>query len=258
MEPLIDVTLAEQQRPIEPLPKQIGTGPTGKAALAAGAAALNVWVPGITVPEAGVTAALQALGDKLSKQQEARLFELRESASLVTELPVEEVVHQLTAREDLVLLAAEAIDVARRSRLSGKATAPGRCLGNMLNDDARIDTESIWLRIIAVVEPPHLWLLKSVMDSTGPDGVRERRKNAAGTGQPGRNTASLADVGRSLGLEGAASLPLLQDLVSCGLVFTDDIRHMRWTILEVIDQEIYVTLLAPQLLRRLAQAASAE
>lgn len=239
------------QHPIEPLPKQLGTGPVGKAALAAGAAALNAAVPGISVPTAGVAAALQALGEKLNKQQEARLLELLESASRETALTAEEVVKQLTEREDLVLLAAEAIDAARRSRLLGKAAALGRCLGSILNDDARVETESIWLRIIATVEPAHLRLLKSFMHRSR---ISSEQRPASRSSLAVR-TASLIEAAWDLGLTGITALPLVQDLVKCGLIWTEAPSQVKGTLGQMNDQEIHVTLLASQLLRRLAEAA---
>lgn len=161
----------EPQRDLQPLPRQIGTGALGKAAVAAGAAALNAYMPGVAIPVAAATAALQSLGDKLGKQQEARLFELLESASKETCLSADEVVRLLTEREDLVLLTAEAVDAARKSRLGLKATALGRSLGAIINDDALIDPESVWIRILAAVEPPHIRILKLFLEHTGTMGT---------------------------------------------------------------------------------------
>ncbi|WP_193341954.1 hypothetical protein [Pseudarthrobacter sp. AB1] len=47
-------------------------------------------------------------------------------------LSVEEVVEQLIERDEIVLLAAEAIDAARRTRLPGKARALGASRGSLL------------------------------------------------------------------------------------------------------------------------------
>ncbi|WP_247041960.1 hypothetical protein [Arthrobacter rhizosphaerae] len=71
----------EMHPEIDPLPEQALSGSAGKIILAAGAAALNAVIPGITVPVAVGMAALDGLREKLSKQQEARLAQLLQSAS---------------------------------------------------------------------------------------------------------------------------------------------------------------------------------
>lgn len=230
----------------QPLPPQVGTGPLGKAAVAASAAALNALMPGAAVPIAAGTAALQSLGDRLGKQQEARLFELLESASTETRLSPDEVIRRLTEREDLVLLTAEAIDAARRSRLSVKAAALGKSLGAIINDDALIDPESVWIRIVGSVEPPHIRILKLFLEHTA----------TMGTGSKlwGRTVPlKISEVGEKLGL-GEAVLPLVQDLLAAGLLATAGVASVDNGVPDVFGQSIHATSLGAQLFARLSVA----
>lgn len=233
---------------LPPLPKQAGTGPLGKGTIAGGAAALNVLVPGIAIPVAGVVAALQALGDRLNKQHEERLFELLESAAEVAALTPESVVRKIIARQDLVLLTAEAVDSARRTRVQGKARLLGRSLGAILTDDARIDPESIWLRIMGVVEPVHLRLLHLIL---GPNN---------GT-SPGKWAPSfpltVEDIGYRLGLREAV-LPVVQDLLRAGLVIHPSGNGLSFGSPDAFGQSIQATQLGAELFDRLSMAEPAD
>ena len=87
--------------------------------------------PPVTIPLAGAGAALQAVGDRLNTLQHVRTSELLAAVSTESSLTPEKVVRALLDRDDLVLLAAEAIDAARRSRLPGKAATLGQSLGSV-------------------------------------------------------------------------------------------------------------------------------
>lgn len=157
---------------------------------------------------AGASAGLQAVGERLNALQHERTSALLSAASAESSLTVEEVVQQLVDRDDLVLMTVEALDAARRTRLQGKADALGRSLGTILLDDALIDQESIWIRIMGIIEPAHVRLLSLFL---GPNN---------GT-RPGRWAPGFAltvdEVGLRLNLREAA-LPLVQDLLGAGLV----------------------------------------
>ncbi|WP_416405462.1 hypothetical protein [Arthrobacter sp. LFS091] len=200
-----------------PLPEQIGTGPLGKGAVAASAAAVSIAFPPIAIPVAGVTAALQAYGDRLNKHQQERIDQVVGAASGKSGLTPIELINRCTEDEDLRLAFAEAVDAARRSRLQGKAASLGNALGAILSDDALIDQETVWIRILSVVEPPHIRVLRGwVYPSTEP-----------GSDTPAwssNGTRAVFDVAGQLSI-GHGILPLVQDLIGAGLLMAPLIMH---------------------------------
>lgn len=246
-----------EREAIEPLPQQVGLGPAGKVSMAAAAAGLNLAIPGITVPTAAVTAGILALGDKLNKQQERRLLEVLKAAAEETGMDAEDVIQHLLGRDDLVLLAAEAIDAARRSRLEGKARALGQSLGSILADDALIDLESVWIRILSVVEPPHIRILGMFLEHTATMGSGSK---LWGTG----TILKVSQIGDRLGLKEAV-LPLIEDLTRSGLLMNPGAEGMETEeegIFELppdaFGQPIKATTLGAQLFARLSVAGLAE
>ena len=242
---------------IEPLPQQVGLGPGGKASMAAAAAGLNLAIPGITVPTAAVTAGILALGDKLNKQQERRLLEVLKAAAEKAGTNAEEVIQHLLEREDLILLAAEAIDAARRSRLEGKARALGQSLGSILADDALIDLESVWIRILSTVEPPHIRILGMLLEHTATMGTGSE---LWGTGP----MLKVSDIGDRLGLQEAV-LPLIEDLMRSGLLMdpgaeglvTED-EGIYELAPDAFGRPVKATTLGAQLFARLSVAGLAD
>ena len=136
---------------IEPLPRQAGRGPVGKGITAGVTSIVAASFPAATPLIVGLSASLQAVGDQLEKHQEVRLSELLNSAGAECGLTPEGVVRQLAEDEDLCLLAAEAFDAARRTRLPHKAAALGASLGSILTDATLIDLEAVWIRIISIL-----------------------------------------------------------------------------------------------------------
>lgn len=195
---------------IDPLPQQYGLGVTGVAALATGVAILSAAYPPVTIPLAGAGAALQAVGERLNTLQHVRTSELLAAASAASSLTPEDVVRELLDRDDLVLLAAEAIDAARRSRLPGKAATLGESLGAILADDALVDLESVWIRILSVVEPLHVRILGMFLEHTATMGTGSK---LWGVGPMLR----VSDIGDRLGIHEAV-LPLIEDLTRSGLL----------------------------------------
>lgn len=198
-----------EREAIEPLPQQVGLGPAGKASMAAAAVGLNLAIR-VSLFLLAVTAGILALGDKLNKQQERRLLEVLKAAAEETGMDAEDVIQHLLGRDDLVLLAAEAIDAARRSQLEGKARALGQSLGSILADDALIDLESVWIRILSVVEPPHTRILGMFLEHTATMGSGLK---LWGTG----TILKVSQIGDRLGLQEAV-LPLIEDLTRSGLL----------------------------------------
>lgn len=195
---------------INPLPHQYGLGPVGKGVLASVVALVGAAYPPAAIPLAGAGASLQAVGERLNALQQARTAELLTAASQESDLSFEKVVEELLERDDLVLLAAEAIDSARKTRLPGKAKALGQSLGALLADDALIDLESVWVRIISVVEPPHIRILGMLLEHTTTMGTGSKLWGAG-------TILKVSAIGDRLGLQEAV-LPLIEDLTRTGLV----------------------------------------
>ncbi|MFC9334007.1 MULTISPECIES: hypothetical protein [Arthrobacter] len=235
----------------DPLPHQYGLGATGKGTLASAVAFLSAAYPAAAIPLAGAGAALQAVGERLNTLQEVRTSEVLAAASKESSLSAEEVVRELIERDDLVLLATEAIDAARRSRLPGKAATLGQSLGAILADDAVLDLESVWIRIVSVVEPPHIRILGLFLEHTG----------TMGTGSTlwGRKADphTVEEVGERLGL-GEAVLPLVQDLLAAGLLASAGVAGVHSGVPDAFGQSIHATTLGAQLFARLSQAGLVE
>jgi hypothetical protein len=230
----------------EPLPKQVGLGPVGKGVAAASASALAAAFPASGAVIAGVVAAMHSFGDKLNRQKDERTIELLESASAESALSPEDVVRRLIDNDDLALIAAEAIDAARRSRLKNKAAALGKSLGSILADDALIDLESVWIRIIATVEPAHIRVLEFFLEHTGTMGTGS---TLWGTGR----MAKVSEVGEQLGLQ-EAILPLVQDLIGAGLLMDPGAPGMTYEMPDAYGKTFKATPLGAQLFARLSDA----
>lgn len=238
---------ANRSSPIERLPAQFGTGPTSQGAIAAAVAFLSTAYPSAAVAVAAVGAFLPALGQKLNDIQNARTEELLAGAVTESALTPESVVRQLVERDDLSLLAAEALDAARRTRLPGKASTLGRCLGSILADDAQIDVESIWVRIISTVEPPHIRVLKFLLEQNATMGTGSTLWGAGAE-------LTVTEMGARLGLDEAV-LPLVQDLLGAGLVWTQDVVTSKTGGAPgAFDQVVQATKLGAQLFARLSQS----
>jgi hypothetical protein len=197
----------EMEPDFEPLPDQVGTGDGAKAVLAVGGALLAGDVSGASVPVA--VALLESWREKFQKHQEKRREDLVRAASTESSLDPEEAVRRIADDDRLTFLALEALEAACRTRLDNKAAALGRSLGKILQDDARIDKESIWIRILSVIEPPHIRVLQYF--------VIGRKLRVGGTYWTPKGDVSVRTVSEGLGLEDAV-LPLIQDLLRCGLL----------------------------------------
>ncbi|QSZ47206.1 hypothetical protein [Arthrobacter sp. D5-1] len=242
-------TNSSDEQAIPPLPKQVGTGPTGRGVVSAAGALASSVVPGIAVPVAGVTAALQAFGAKLNEHQEARIDETIQEASRAGGLTPEEVISHCMDDENRMLLFAEAVDAARRTRLKSKPKLLGRSLGNLLTDDALIDQEAIWIRILSAVEPPHVRVLTEFMM---PNVLRD------GGVWMGRPSMVVSGIAYRLGLH-EAILPLIQDLHGSGLLMVGTTTHElslsegNFETPSGYDQELKATGLGVELMNRLEE-----
>ncbi len=242
--------MSEEQPAIEPLPHQHGLGPTGKAALAAGVALLSAAYPPAAVPLAGIGAGLQALGEKFNSLQQTRTAELLAAASEESSQSLEDVVASLIARDDLALMAAEAIDAARRSRLPGKARVLGQSLGSILADDSLIDLESVWIRVLTAIEPPHVRIMGLFLEHTGTMGTGSK---LWGKG----TTVKVSHIGEKLGL-GQAVLPLIQDLIRSGCLMDPGVNGMTSQTPNAYEQSLVATDVGAQLFARLSVAGIEE
>lgn len=229
---------------------QLGTGDGAKFVLAAGGAALGALAPAVGGPIAVTVAGLEMLRERLQKHQEKKQETVLQAASGQAAIDPADVVRRICESDDLALLAAEVLDAARRTRLRGKPASLGRSLGAILLDDARIDKESIWIRILAVVEPPHIRVLKHFV-------IGQVMRNGSTYWKPGVNV-SVRTVSDRLGLEDAA-LPLVQDLLRCGLLMnpggidggTPDSVYTP----DSLNEELRATWLGAELFTRLESSA---
>jgi hypothetical protein len=240
---------------IENLPEQAGLGPVGKGAIAAAGAFLAAAYPPAAVPLAASFAAIQGLGEKLSKIQEERTQELIKSAATVSGLTPDDVVHQLVDRTEFILLTAEAVDASRRSLLEAKCRALGRSLGTILTDDALIDLETVWVRVLSVVEPPHLRVLSLFIGQRGEHAADPRAWSVG-------SVLTVSTAGRILGLHHAV-LPLVEDLIRCGLLMDPGAEGMDtestggfYEIPDAFDRPMKATSLARELMARLVAAGA--
>lgn len=237
----------EENPPLESLPPADRARTVGQGALAAAVELVSVAYPSAAIILTGAGAFLPAIGKKLAEIQSERTEELLAGVIAESALTAEDVVTQLIERDDLAFLAAEALDAARRSRLAGKGAVLGRSLGSILNDDALIDAESVWIRIVSVIEPPHIRILGLFLNHTA--------TMVSGSKLWGRKSSprTIDEVGEVLGL-GEAVLPLVQDLLSVGLLATPGVASIDMGIPDVFGQSIHATTLGAQLFARLTIA----
>jgi hypothetical protein len=243
---------SDDGRDIEALPEQVGTGALGKAMLAAGVGLLSAAFPPGAVAFAAMGAATQEIGESLNRIQKERTGELLWHAALKSALTPDEVVQRLLADDEHTLLAAEALDAARRTRVKEKTRALGESLGAIVADDAAIDPESIWVRILTSIERPHVRLLSLFLHGS-------TLKNGAKYWRPG-SAITVREAGDKLGLADAV-LPLIQDLVRCGLVISPGIDGGSAAepelALDGLNQKMTATWLGPELFLRLKMEVSA-
>lgn len=236
---------------IEAMPHQPGVGIVGKAALATSVAMLSAVDPSSAIFLAGAGAGLQAIGEKLNLITQARRTEFLDGAAQEASLTPEDIIQALLENDHLALLAAEAIDAARKSRLPGKAGLLGRSLGAILVDDSLIDVESLWVRIISSVEPPHIRILGMLVRQNGEHGGGSKLYCADGV-------LIVSEIGERLGLHEAV-LPLVQDLTSNGLVMHPGAEAMNpetglYSPPDAYGQPLKATPLGGQLFSRLSVA----
>lgn len=236
----------EEDPAIEEPTAQVGAGPWGDAALTAGASLLGGMLPPAAPYIAGGVVLLRELGKKVSGHVAKRDGLLLDSGSRASGLDPAILVERLLLDEELTMLAASAIDAARRSRMPEKARMLGRCLGTLAADDARIDEEALWVDIIARIERPHLKVASLFVG----DGGR------FGTGQPlplilpPKNPES---IGEATGL-GALVMPLIQDLLLVGILIKPGAEGMTYGMPDAYKEGVKAGPLVGELLSRLWEA----
>lgn len=199
---------------IEVLPPQYGTGDVGNVAMAGAITALSAAIPPAAIVIAMAGASLLAWGERLGKVDQERTGELIWYAATKSNLPPEELVEKLLKDDNFILLATEALEAARRTRIKEKIKALGDSLGALVADDARIDSESIWIRILSSIEGPHVRLLSLFLNGS-------RLKDGSTYWKP-VGPVNVRDAANTLGLEDAV-LPLVQDLLRNGLIMSPGI-----------------------------------
>ncbi len=232
---------------IEPLPPQVGRGAAGKGMSAAVTSLLATAFPPAAPAIVGGSAAMQAFGDRLNQQQQESLTTVVRNAQEECGLTPESVILRLAEDEDLCLLAAEAIDAARRSRLRTKAAALGSSLGSIISDATLIDLESVWIRILSTVEPSHVRILALFLENTATMGSGS---TLWGQGKAWR----VHEIGTETGLHEAA-LPLVQDLMRAGLLMDPGDSGLRMGKANAFSSVFVATPLGSQLFARLSIAS---
>ncbi|WP_405472636.1 hypothetical protein [Paenarthrobacter ilicis] len=243
----------ENEGGVEPLPKQVGFGPLGKAIAAGTVTGLgSIATAGGALPIAiglsAANAATQEIASRMKKIHDEREAELLGHAAATSSLSAEELIRRILGDEDLTLLAAEAVDAARRTRLKEKVRALGHSLGTIVADEARVDPESIWIRILGSLERSHIRLLGLFLSN-------KKLLNGGTYWRPG-SAITVREAGVHLGLEDAV-LPLIQDLVRFGLIMSPGVdidggsASSSPIAADGLNEKMTATWLAPQLFVRL-------
>lgn len=241
------------QDPYEPLPPQVGFGPVGKGVTAAAVAGLTASTGPLAPFISGAFVAIEAHGKKLRDKVAERDLGLFTAASEQAKLPVEQTIQKIAEDDRLLILSGIAMDAARRTPMKEKARMLGRCIGSIIDDDALVDPESIWVDIIAAVEPVHIRVLMHFVTHI-PDketGVQVWHRG------PKRN---LKNAARITGL-GDLVLPLAQDLVQVGLLQvppefdggSPSTSPLVISSVRTTDAEFRATSLAIEFLRRIEE-----
>lgn len=240
----------EENPPIEERIAQVGAGPWGDAALAAGASLLGGLVPPAAPYIAGGVVLLRDLGKRVSGHVAKRDELLLDSGSRASGLDPAILIERLLGDEELTMLAAAAIDASRRSRMPEKARMLGRCLGAIASDDARIEEEELWVSIIARIERPHIKVASLFVGEGG----------KFGTGQPLPlilPPKSPEEIGEATGL-GPLVMPLIQDLLLTGILIKPGVEGMTYQVPDAYKEGVKAGPLAGELLSRLWDAQSEE
>ncbi|GAB3065048.1 hypothetical protein [Pedococcus soli] len=127
-----------------------------RSGIAVGIAALSTANPVMGLAAAAVGPALELAVEKWREQVARRSAQTMAAAAAVSGLGVDDVIDRLIAMPEGIPLLAEALNAAARTTLEAKVDALGRSLGNLASDPAVVDSESIWVRILADIEPAHL------------------------------------------------------------------------------------------------------
>lgn len=236
----------EESPSIEEPTAQVGAGPWGEAALAAGASLLAGLVPPAAPYIAGGVVLLRDFGKRVSGHVARRDELLLDSGSRASGLDPAILIERLLVDEELTMLAASAIDASRRSRMPEKARMLGRCLGALAADDARIDEETLWVDIIARIERPHLKVATLFVGDGG----------KFGTGQPLPlilPPKSPEEIGEATGL-GALVMPLIQDLLLAGILIKPGSEGMSYGTPDAYKEVVKAGPLVGELLSRLWEA----
>jgi hypothetical protein len=244
-----------EESEIETLPRQYGTGVVGKVVTTGVIATLSAAIPPAAIVFEMIGTGVQHWGEKLGKLNEERTGELIGHAASRSNLPPAEVVERLLKDDSFILLATEALDAARRTRLKEKIKSLGDSLGALVSDDALIDSESIWIRILASIERPHVRLLNLFLHGS-------TLQNGLIYWKP-LGPVNVRDAAKALGLEDAV-LPLVQDLIRNGLIMAPGISpessesgmiSTSEFAADVLNSNFVATWLGAELFTRLGEVA---
>jgi hypothetical protein len=131
------------------------------AAIAASVATVN---PMSGVVLAGALPVLDAGIERARQRRRAAMNETLATGADAAGLPVEALVDRLTADPAKTLLMVTALEAAAQTAWRRKMRVLGRALatGVLLEDDAKVDEEQGWIRLIQGIEPPHLRIMTRV------------------------------------------------------------------------------------------------
>lgn len=127
-----------------------------RSGIAVGIAALSAANPVMGIAAAALGPSLELAVETWREQVAMRSARTMAAAADASGLGVDDAINRLLALPEGIPLLAEALNAAARTTLEAKVEALGRSLGNLAADPAVIDSESIWIRILADIEPPHV------------------------------------------------------------------------------------------------------
>lgn len=236
------------QPAIDSLPAQVGTGPLG-IGMVNGITTVVATLSGPAAPAIyGTSAAMQAFGESITHRAAQKDQQVLGQAAIRAALDPEELLRKVANNDAYLALTAQAIDAARRSQIKEKARALGNSLGAILEDDARLDEEAVWISILAQLDRQHIRVMKLFLYE-GKDPVTGQPKLCTGSGQ------KVSSLCYESGL-GDAVLPLVQDLVLTGILVTSrTIMNMEAEIPDTYETRYKASSLALDLLTRLDEHA---
>ncbi|MDP9358460.1 MAG: hypothetical protein M3R02_24870 [Chloroflexota bacterium] len=136
---------------------------TANVGLAGAVAAIQVVDPGWGIAASAALPALQVAITRWQQVQADRAIETLNAAAEEAGLGADDLIDRLIADEERLSLLAAALNAATSTAMRAKIAALGRSLGALAVDSARIDPETVWIRILSDIEAPHVRILQFLL-----------------------------------------------------------------------------------------------